>query len=209
MKLTPAAATSTSSWPGPGLGAGQSLDLRTSGPPCSSTTTARMKPSLRTRAPGNRALDQGAAIQAAIRPGRVRTPPVVVWAPRAQQPYCRALLLAGGIRLAGGFCGSCRWRLRPDGRSSLARGEYPGERRDAQGEKHRDAERDPQPAQGGRRAEEDRTPDHPQVAHAHDAGKAVAGPGRVSRPAGQEDLRGDARQARPQDREPDDAAHRV
>src|ERR1039457_1336160 len=42
MKLTPDAATSTRSWPGPGLGAGQSLTCKTSGPPCLSTTTARM-----------------------------------------------------------------------------------------------------------------------------------------------------------------------
>src|SRR5580700_3191952 len=49
LKLTPAAATSTSSWPGPGLGVGQSLACRTSGPPWSSTTTARIQPSLRTR----------------------------------------------------------------------------------------------------------------------------------------------------------------
>src|SRR5262245_34267117 len=32
-RLTPAAATFTSSWPGPGLGVGTSVTLRTSGPP--------------------------------------------------------------------------------------------------------------------------------------------------------------------------------
>src|SRR5450755_3910205 len=46
MKLTPAAATSTSSWPGPGLGSWRSAACSTSGPPCSVTTTACMEPSL-------------------------------------------------------------------------------------------------------------------------------------------------------------------
>src|SRR6185437_4862655 len=48
-KLTPAAATLTSSSPGPGLGSGQSPARSTSDPPCSFTTTARMRPSWRTR----------------------------------------------------------------------------------------------------------------------------------------------------------------
>src|SRR5437899_588761 len=41
-KLTPAAATSTRSCPGPGTGASCSASLRTSGPPCFSAITARM-----------------------------------------------------------------------------------------------------------------------------------------------------------------------
>src|SRR5215831_6824986 len=45
MKLTPAAATSTSSWPGPGDSGSRSATTRTSGPPVLFTTTARMPPS--------------------------------------------------------------------------------------------------------------------------------------------------------------------
>src|ERR1700722_6535608 len=42
MKLTPAAAASTTTWPGPGSGSGWSACTRTSGPPVSVTTIARM-----------------------------------------------------------------------------------------------------------------------------------------------------------------------
>src|ERR1700727_1113375 len=42
MKLTPAAAVSTTTWPGPGSGSGWSACTRTSGPPVSVTTIARM-----------------------------------------------------------------------------------------------------------------------------------------------------------------------
>src|SRR5437016_5966319 len=45
MKLTPAAATSTRSSPGPGVGLSWSLTVKTSGPPCWFTTTARMRSS--------------------------------------------------------------------------------------------------------------------------------------------------------------------
>src|ERR1017187_7824201 len=91
----------------------------------------------------------------------------------------------------------------------LARGEYPREGRDAEGEEDRDAKRDGQPHQGGGPADQDWAADHPHVAHSDDAGQAVPGPGRIGRSAGQEDLRNDARQACPEDREADDAAHRV
>src|ERR1700722_10089306 len=44
MKLTPAAATSTTTWPGPAMGSGRSPRTMTSGPPSSLTTIARMTP---------------------------------------------------------------------------------------------------------------------------------------------------------------------
>src|SRR5690606_15258932 len=49
MKLTPRAARSTTTSPGPGTGSGASPGRSTSGPPVSSTTMARMRGLLRTR----------------------------------------------------------------------------------------------------------------------------------------------------------------
>src|SRR5664280_945865 len=46
MKLTPAAATSTRSWPSPGSGVGRSSTASTSGPPSRWTTIVRMPPAL-------------------------------------------------------------------------------------------------------------------------------------------------------------------
>src|SRR5665811_747914 len=43
-KLTPDAETSTRTWPGLGSGVSKSLTCKACGPPCCSTTTARMRP---------------------------------------------------------------------------------------------------------------------------------------------------------------------
>src|SRR3954447_13531659 len=45
-KLTPAAPTSISTWPGPGVGSGRSCTSRTDGSPCWVRTTARMRRTL-------------------------------------------------------------------------------------------------------------------------------------------------------------------
>src|SRR5690606_20892034 len=49
MKFTPAAPTRTRASPGPGSGTGRSTTVRTSGPPCCSTTTARTRLTSATR----------------------------------------------------------------------------------------------------------------------------------------------------------------
>src|SRR3954449_6091849 len=48
-KLTPAAPTSISTWPGPGYGSGRSCTWRTDGSPCWVRTTARMRRTLSER----------------------------------------------------------------------------------------------------------------------------------------------------------------
>src|ERR1700737_389860 len=55
MKLTPAASTRTSTWPGPGLGVGRSASCITSGPPCFSTRMAFMAALFGGRRPGRQA----------------------------------------------------------------------------------------------------------------------------------------------------------
>ena len=80
--------------------------------------------------------------------------------------------------------------------------DYPGQGGDAEAEEDRYAECQRQPGDTGGQSDESRATDHPQVAKADHLGQAPAWPCRIGPAAGQEYLRGDARQAGAEHSEP-------